>query len=204
MLERANTLADLGISYPFRAWMLLSLVRLSPKKWSEYLKDMGHKFPRTVEDYQKMKDSIVREKTLESSVGAMGTGGHSAGQTITGTYHTGSQDDGESQCILLYLCLGCPSQPESSPQYPSNSYLQLQDQPSSKTQTTVYLMDLDGIQDTDSENDTDDETWEKENLEDPYSPEGLEQEEREGRTNPIYLANLWWAQRTATRRFRAA
>ena len=46
--------------------------------------------------------------------------------------------------------------------------------------------------------------WTKEDLEDPYTPERWEQEEREGTTNPIYLAHLWWAQRKATRRFRAA
>ena len=32
MLERANTLAELGISFPFRAWMLLALLRLPRKK----------------------------------------------------------------------------------------------------------------------------------------------------------------------------
>ena len=45
MLQSANDLADLAISYPFRAWMLLSLMRLPARKWSEYLKEMGHRFP---------------------------------------------------------------------------------------------------------------------------------------------------------------
>ena len=51
-------------------------------------------------------------------------------------------------------------------------------------------MDLESIPDTDSEDNTDKDSWEKENLEDPYTAERLEQEEREGRTNLIYLANV--------------
>ena len=86
MLERENTLADLGISYPLRAWMLLSLLRLIPKKRSEYLEDMGHNFPRTLEDHQEMKDNIVREKTLESSVGSVGHDGRSGGQAMGKTF----------------------------------------------------------------------------------------------------------------------
>ena len=125
MLERANTLADLGISYPFRAWMLLSLLRLNPRKWSEYLKDMGHRFPRTMEEYQNMKDNIVREKTLESQMGTMGHDGRSAGQTMGSTFFEGSQDDG----IPLYLCPGSPAHTAgpSQPGPPRASYLQLQD-----------------------------------------------------------------------------
>ena len=34
-LDRANRDAELGISYPFRSWMLLSLLQLPPKQWSE-------------------------------------------------------------------------------------------------------------------------------------------------------------------------
>ena len=36
MLDRANELAELDISFPFRTWMVLSLLRLQPRKWSEY------------------------------------------------------------------------------------------------------------------------------------------------------------------------
>ena len=83
---------------------------------------------------------------------------------------TGSEDDG----IPLYLCLGSPSHTESpsnlhSP--PTSSYLQLQDQPS---RSTVYVMDLDGIPDKDAEDDTEEDIWEKENLEDPYTAERLQ------------------------------
>ena len=45
MLDRANALANLHISYPLRSWKLLALLRLAPKKWAEYLKDLGHAFP---------------------------------------------------------------------------------------------------------------------------------------------------------------
>ena len=81
VLDKANTLAELGISYPFRSWMILSLLRLAPKKWADYLKEMGHKFPRDAEQYRAMQDLIVREKTLETRVGTLGvvTGGRASG-----------------------------------------------------------------------------------------------------------------------------
>ena len=68
MLDRANLLAELGISYPFRSWMLLSLLRLSGKKWADYLKELGHHFPRTLAEYQKMQQDIIRERTLIENV----------------------------------------------------------------------------------------------------------------------------------------
>ena len=71
MLDRANKLANLGISYPFRSWMLLSLLRLAPKKWAEYLKEMGHRFPRTQLEYVSMQQAMIREKTLENQVGQL-------------------------------------------------------------------------------------------------------------------------------------
>ena len=76
MLEKANDMADLAISYPFRAWMLLSLLRISPKKWADYLKEMGHRFPRTEQQYKLMQENIVRERTLETQVGQLGGGGN--------------------------------------------------------------------------------------------------------------------------------
>ena len=45
-----------------------------------------------------MKDNIVREKTLESSVGSMGHDGRSAGQSMGSTFFEGSQDDGNFHC----------------------------------------------------------------------------------------------------------
>ena len=68
MLDRANELVELGISFQFRSWMLLALLRLNPKQWSEYLKDMGHRFPRDESEYRALQAHIVREKTLETQV----------------------------------------------------------------------------------------------------------------------------------------
>ena len=39
--ERAQNSANLGISYPFRAWMVLALLRLEPHKWGEYLREIA-------------------------------------------------------------------------------------------------------------------------------------------------------------------
>ncbi len=68
---RANDLADLGVSYPFRSWMLLALLRLPPKKWADYLEKHNHSFPKTEADYKRLQAEILRQRALEDSVSTM-------------------------------------------------------------------------------------------------------------------------------------
>ena len=63
MLQKADAIAELQISYPFKSWMLLSLLRLPSKRWTELLKDMSHRFPRTQEQYKELQRMILREKS---------------------------------------------------------------------------------------------------------------------------------------------
>ena len=180
MLDRANSLAELGISYPFRAWMLLSLLRLAPKKWSEYLKEMGHRFPRSEDEYNLMKDSIVRERTLEAQVGSLGREQTSNG--AHGSTYFGSESTEEM--VPLYLCLGNPAYRMVDTPPPTQTYLRLEDRSS---QSQVTLFGLSGIDDSDSEGDTCTEEWEAENREDPYDAARLEQEQHAGK-DPTYVA----------------
>ena len=77
-LDMANRDAELGISFPFRSWMLLSLLQLPPKAWSEYLRDMNHRFPRNHVEYELLKRRILRERCLEGTIGKLRAGtGHS-------------------------------------------------------------------------------------------------------------------------------
>ena len=68
MLQKADQLAELQISWPFKSWMLLTLLRLPARKWTELLKDMDHHFPRTEEQYQELQQMILREKALEAQI----------------------------------------------------------------------------------------------------------------------------------------
>ena len=68
MLEEANRVAELELSITFQAWMLLSLLQLPAKKWSELLKDVQHRLPRTRQEYIALQQSILREKVLENSI----------------------------------------------------------------------------------------------------------------------------------------
>ena len=61
MSQRAEELSEIGISWLFKSWMLMSLLRLSPSKWSEYLKDMGHRFRAA-----KKRTSCCNEREFES------------------------------------------------------------------------------------------------------------------------------------------
>ena len=54
-------------------------------------------------------------------------------------------------------------------------------------------MDLEGVQDSDSDFDTDEEIWNAENREDPYTPSQLQAEEAAGKGDKMYLAEVYWA-----------
>jgi len=201
MLEKANALANLDISYPLRAWMVLALLRLPPKKWSEYLKDMGHRFPKTPDEYRTMQEAIIRERTLENQVGVLSSGSiGSQGGGGRGTYMTAGEPVGSQAAIMpLYLCLGNPAAtatPSTYLGYPA-------DKNHMNGENTVTLLSLDNIDDSDSEYSSD-ETWLAEDGEDPYDGERLEAELAYAKSDPMYLAELYWAKRLATRRYRAA
>ena len=55
-------------TWQFKTWMLLSVLRLTPRKWSELLKDMGHRMPQDAEEYELVKRHLEREKVLEKQV----------------------------------------------------------------------------------------------------------------------------------------
>ena len=194
MLDKANQLANLNISYPFRARMVLALPRLPPRKWAEHLKEMGHRFPNTADEYRRMQEGIVREKTLETEVGTLGGPGRSNHQA-----HFVGLGCVDADALPLYLCLGDPAaKPEGTTQttFPTQratdshhtaaAYLQLEDRCASDSEAS------------------DDEMWRKENDEDPYNAERLSLELSTAKADPMYLAELWWAKRVATRRYRAA
>ena len=54
-------MAELELSITFQSWMLLSLLQLLAKKWSELLNDMHHRFPRNRAKHAKLQQSIFRE-----------------------------------------------------------------------------------------------------------------------------------------------
>lgn len=117
MLGRANDLVNLDISDPFHSWMFLSLLRLAPTRWSEHLKDMGHRFPREAQEHRALQQSIVRESTLAEQTGALGRVGP---RGPSGPSHIFIGD--ASEPITLFLCLGQPvsvgpSAPTVQPQY---------------------------------------------------------------------------------------
>ena len=91
--------------------MLLALLRLHPKKWSEYLKDMGHRFPRNPDEYQIMQEAIVRERTLETQVGTLHTD-RAQGTANPGMYV--AYDTGWDP-MPLYLCLVAPAGTKNAP-----------------------------------------------------------------------------------------
>eukprot|EP00971_Amphidinium_carterae_P020495 403564-Amphidinium_carterae.1 len=48
--------------------MLLSVLRLSTRRWMELLERMGHTFPQDEPAYRRMEQLLIRENVLESTL----------------------------------------------------------------------------------------------------------------------------------------
>eukprot|EP00971_Amphidinium_carterae_P030245 595107-Amphidinium_carterae.1 len=68
LLTRANQVADLHISWAFRAWLMMSVLRLPPRKWSQFLDRCNNRIPRTEQEYRQLEELILREHTLEETL----------------------------------------------------------------------------------------------------------------------------------------
>ena len=68
MLEEANRVAEFELSVFVQFWMLLALLQLPAKRWSELLEDFHHRLPRNLVEYVEFEQAILREKVLENSI----------------------------------------------------------------------------------------------------------------------------------------
>ena len=107
LLDKANQQTNLGIAYPFRAWMLLSLLRLPSKRWAEVLKECNRRLPQNAAEYQEVKAKLLRDEAIEKNVHTFhGKSHHDGGG------HAGLLFAEEQEPIPLYLALangGAPS-----------------------------------------------------------------------------------------------
>ena len=151
-----------------------------------------------------MQQAIIREKVLENQVGSLHV---DKGGSLpnTGTYAVA--EDSSNDLLPLYLCLGNPAASSSDSGCAGatafmttrgNSNRSLDDEP------TVTIYEVIGMEDPQSDSDTDDSQWEEEGQADPYDAERLQAEIQAAKQDPTYLSQLYWAQRKAQRRYRAA
>ena len=180
VLERANKVSELGLSYQFRTWMLLSLLRLHPKRWAEILKECGRRLPKTQEEYNQVKSILDRDSAIESTVRNLQKGS----QGGSGTFFS---FDGDPQPLYMTLIGGGVPNEGVKP---------------GRDEVDIYEVESDDSG-GESEWETDDETWEKEQFQDNWLPGDLQDEARRGRDS-TYLAETYWAARKAERKYRAA
>ena len=197
MLEDANRMAGLGLNVTFPSWTLLSLLQLTPRKWSDLLKELGHRLPREQHEYVQLQRDILRERILENSVFEFRGGG--GRRNAPGSRHYFI--DAEVAPRPLYMCLGDPRGSE----HPSGVG------PASSTgigspladQVDVYdgqwLLDDGG--DAGIECSIDTEQLDYENQRDLISPEEMRELQA---SDPDRVASLYWIARKAVRRYRAA
>eukprot|EP00971_Amphidinium_carterae_P267164 5299901-Amphidinium_carterae.1 len=190
LLNRADQMANLQISWSFRSWILFTVLRLSAKKWADLLERIGHRFPRTEAEYRQLEMLLQRETVLHETLSTLNHLQHNQHTSWSDTRHrlegqrywTGEEDPSD---------------------YPHGADdATLWDWPADGTyydETDAYEEDE---EDCDSEA-TDEDQWAEENAMDPYTPKRLHQEQVWGQ-DPTYLAGCYWAARRSIRRFRAA
>lgn len=186
--------------------MFLTLLRMSTKQWTEYIKEMNHRFPRSAEEYRTLQQLIISESTLTEHIGALGrTGGRSNLSGGSGSFFVGAGSN-EEAFQRLYMCLGQPVVTGESPNYGyanerTQAYL---GEVSDESEEGITVYDLDLIDDGPSEgSSTNESQWAEENLQYPFPPERLAAEQNAAQ-DPNYVQKLWLSQRMATRCYRAA
>ena len=107
-LATADEFVGMRFTYEFKSWMLMSVLRLSSRKWSELLKDNGRKMPSTQEEYHKLRDDLHRERIIEETLDQSST--QAKGQS----YHAEP-----IQQVPLYMCLGNPMTDGDTDLYPT-------------------------------------------------------------------------------------
>ncbi len=104
------------------------------------MKDMGHRLPATDAEYETLKQTLVRERTLEQTVSSVGRQGSSGAHVA---YQTDSSDS--LQEMPLYLCMGCPTSNGEEDCRLASAYIGT----TGEANNTVTVYELDGIEDPD-------------------------------------------------------
>lgn len=194
MLDDANQTAGLSLNITFQSWMLLFLLQLTPRKWSDLLKVIGHRLPNSMAEYVKLQQDMLREKVLENSVFNLRGGGGQRDNPGARRYLVDSEEVGLRP---LYVCLGDPGGCEQAVQAlaPSTGIgMDLVD---------VYdgqlLFDEDCVSDSDS--DVDSERREHESRHGLISLSEICELQH---STPDQVVVIYWTMREAVRRYKAA
>ncbi len=135
---------------------------------------MWPKTPNHTGGVQQVKNILDRDSAIESTVRNLQRGGSGPG--------THYKFNGEPQPLYMTLIGGGHTE-------------------GVRDETEIYEVEEDPGGESDWE--TDDETWEKEQFQDNWLPGDLRDEAEKGK-NPTYLAETYWTARKADRKYRAA
>ena len=168
------------------------------------MKEMNHRFPRDAREYRTLQQYIVRERSTETNVHVLRTpaSGHNA---HAGLYF--SEPAAEPMPLYLALVRGGGSQSVSGNGGIPAETQKSQNPCSSGSHAYLTLYDIGDCVDEDDNDlnwETDSDWWDTEAREDPYPQERLAEEQARAQADPQYLSELFWAARTAERRYRAA
>ena len=203
MLDEANRISNLGLSVTFQSWMLLSLLQLPPRKWSDLLQDLGHTLPVDRDEYIALQAAILRERTFESSaVEIRGQARNIPGGS--GRCFTAE----EAEPRPAFLCLGDPGDELGVVVGKGvNSDVDVVSGLSTCAASDLGTVDVydghylvDG-EDSDSDISSTDSQWDYENEGDPLSASDLQMLRSK---SPVEKQQLYWAMRKAVRRYRAS
>ena len=173
--------------------MLFSLLQMSPRKWSDVLKDPGHRLFADREEQLTLQRTILRERIFESVFDFRGGRVQARGSGIR-SHHLVEE---EAEHRPLFVCLGDPGGIVT--EAVAGNTVERDGSPEAvDVYDGIWLADLG---DSDSEASSNDEQWEHESLLDPISVAEMQELSR---SSPAQVQHMYWEMRRAIRRFRAA
>ena len=192
MFDETNRVSNLSLNFTFRSWMLLSLLQLSPKRWSELRKDTQRRLPHNQAEYVQLQQTILREKPWRAAFGTR-QGARNAPGSGSSSRHFAI----EHELRPLFMCLGDPGGCGVGSNGLGAGSLDREVDHQVDVHDEHYLCDSDGGSDVSS----DEEQWAYEDLHDALNSAELDELRR---MSPGQVADLYWAMRRVVRRFRAA
>lgn len=108
MLADANRVGHFGLSITFQFWMLLFLLQLFPKPWSDMLKDLNYRLFVHRREHVQLQQAIFREKTIKRSILDLRRGVRNVPGGGFGCVRIHFAIEGGAGPRPLFMCLGDP------------------------------------------------------------------------------------------------
>ena len=179
--------------------MLLSVLRLTPKKWIEILKGCGRRMPRDLHEYEVVKRMLLRENVLHGQAFGFTRQAGNPPHKFRGSFLTGDQ-----QALPPFACLDQFAAGGLNSSYALVSrHSPCPPGEESEAEDEILVYD-DCFVDSSSGPDTDESQWDEEDRPNHWPTTGREDLQRKRVEDKAPRGEIYWAQRSAQRCYRVA